>query len=141
MAAIYGFQVCSSYVKNRLHPDGFYTVDNNNTDECYNKLPNIDNTHNKAACVIGFQRLCFSFPITIVPIATVVVLEVLMFYPDILRLGDCDLYFAQWNLGEMEDINDSWPLLVAGLALYLSLVYATHHIWTSNGIILGKTQR
>ena len=95
----------------------------------------------KAACVIGFQRLCFSFPITIVPIATVVVLEVLMFHPDILRLGDCDLYFAQWNLGEMEDINDSWPLFVAGLALYLSLVCATHHVWTSNGIILGKTQR
>lgn len=95
----------------------------------------------KAACVIGFQRLCFSFPITIVPIATVVVLEVLMFHPDILRLGDCDLYFAKWNLGEMEDINESWPLLVAGLALYLSLVCATHHVWTSNGIILGKTQR
>jgi hypothetical protein len=39
-----------------------------------------------------------------------------------------DLYFAQWNLGEMEDINDSWPLFVAGLALYLSLVCATHHV-------------
>jgi len=95
----------------------------------------------KAACVIGFQKLCFSLPLIIVPIATVVVLEVLMFHPDILRLGDCDLYFAQWNLGEMEDINDSWPFLVAGLALYLSLVCVTYHIWTSNGIILGKTQR
>lgn len=95
----------------------------------------------KAACVIGFQRLCFSLPIIIVPIVTVVVLEVLMFYPDTLRLGDCDLYFAQWNLGEMENFNDSWPLLFAGLALYISLVCVTYHVWTSNGIILGKTQR
>jgi hypothetical protein len=49
--------VCNTSRKNRLHPVhgffGFYTVDNNNTEECYNKLPNIDNTHNPcSSCFI-----------------------------------------------------------------------------------------
>ncbi|XP_071149918.1 chitin synthase chs-2-like [Mytilus edulis] len=95
----------------------------------------------KTACVTGSQILCFSIPLILAPFLTPFALQGLVSYPDILDFKDCDMFFSRWNLESMENISDSWPLVVGGLLLYISLLFVTSFIWTTNGFILGKTQR
>ncbi|XP_063417559.1 chitin synthase chs-2-like [Mytilus trossulus] len=95
----------------------------------------------KTACVTGSEILCFSIPLILAPFLTPFALQGLVSYPDILDFKDCDMFLSRWNLESMENISDSWPLVVGGLLLYISLLFVTSFIWTTNGFILGKTQR
>ncbi|XP_052079732.1 chitin synthase chs-2-like isoform X2 [Mytilus californianus] len=95
----------------------------------------------KTACVTGCQILCFSIPLILTPVLTPFALQGLVSYPDILDFKDCDMFFSRWNLESMENISDSWPLVAGGLLLYISILFISSYIWTTNGFILGKTQR
>ncbi|CAC5377819.1 CHS1 [Mytilus coruscus] len=95
----------------------------------------------KTACVTGSQILCFSIPLILAPLLTPFALQGLVSYPDILDFKDCDMFFSRWDIESMENISDSWPLVVGGLLLYISILFVTSYIWTTNGFILGKTQR
>ena len=97
----------------------------------------------KTSCVIYSQKLCFSFPVCVLPVVTPIALIALMSRPDILRFDSCDLLFSEWcltivivELGE----KCMW-LIIAFVLLCLSIGLITRHVWKCHGYKHGETAR
>lgn len=89
-------------------------------------------TSTKIACTINCQKVCFVMPLLLLPLLTTGTLTVAMIYPDMLKIGSCDLLFHDWcfNSGSMYDF---WLLFAAFLALCSSIICITVPIWKDSG--------
>ena len=93
------------------------------------------------ACRVVLQRKCFAVPIVLNLSLTPLIFIILMKYPLAFTAAGCNVLQPLWEIDFDSSVERVWPLIVAGILGFVSMVILTSYIWSTGGSKMEKVER